>query len=81
MKKRLSKRFAGLGEKGKVDEIFRVSPETKQLMEHVGDSTFKDEETGEVYSPQGNVANQTKQDTFNYPWTAKLKKMKLSKRT
>ena len=79
VKRRLSKRCAGIGEKGTVDEIFRVSPETGKLMEHVGDNVYKDEDTGDVYAAKGNLANQTKQDVFRYPWTASSK-YKLSKR-
>lgn len=73
MNNRLSKREIGLFRtalKCSPDIVHRTSPETGQLMEHLGDNVYKDTKTGKIYKPIGSVSEQTKQDQLFYPLSA-----------
>lgn len=39
-------------------------------MEHIGDNTYRDVDTGIVYKAEGSVSQQTKQDQLFYPLSA-----------
>lgn len=66
----LSKRLRRTAKKGTPDVLHRISPETGKLMQHIGDNTYRDADTGKVYKAQGSVAEQTKQDQLLYPLSA-----------
>ena len=72
IEKALSKRsmFFKTALKGSPDVIHRISPETGQLMEHLGDNIYRDQKTGKVYKPVASVSGQTKQDQILYPLSA-----------
>lgn len=56
--------------KGCPDIINRISPSTGKLMEHIGDNTYRDVDTGKVYRAESSVSGQTKQDQILYPLSA-----------
>lgn len=73
IQKKLSKRdssFLRTALKCSPDVIHRTSPETGQLMEHMGDNIYKDPTTGKIYKPLGSVSEQSKQDQILYPLSA-----------
>lgn len=71
--KKLSKRdvhFSRVALKQSPDVIHRTSPVTGKLMEHIGDNTYRDVDTQEIYKAEGSVAAQSKQDQILYPLSA-----------